>query len=163
MALIPLENTKKLMNTLNLKIAFVGEVSNDMKPSVMPSYSRSGDACIDLRSREDITLKSGCSALVHTGVMVSVPVGAVGLLYARSGNALKHGIGLANGVGVIDSNYRGEIGAILTNSSKDDFVIKVGDRIAQFMVIPIPTLNLVECSSLSTTNRGGNGFGSSGK
>mgnify|MGYP000845936468 FL=1 len=163
MALIPLENTKKLMNTLNLKIAFVNEVSNDMKPSVMPSYSRSGDACIDLRSREDITLKSGCSALVHTGIMVSVPVGAVGLLYARSGNALKHGIGLANGVGVIDSNYRGEVGAILTNSSKDDFIIKVGDRIAQFMVIPLPTLNLVECSSLSTTNRGENGFGSSGK
>ena len=124
MALIPLENTKKLMNTLNLKIAFVSEVSNDMKPSVMPSYSRSRDACIDLRSREDITLKSGCSALVHTGIMVSVPVGAVGLLYARSGNALKHGIGLANGVVLL--------------------IAIIVERLAQSSLIPLRTILLLK-------------------
>lgn len=120
------------------------------------------DAGLDIRSAENAVIFPGESRMIKTGIHVEIPEGYVGLIFPRSGLATKYGIGLANSVGVIDSDYRGEIKCVLT--SKTLFTVRAYERIAQLVVVPVminyeyvKTLN-----ELSTTERGDGGFGSTG-
>ncbi len=134
--------------------------------AVLPSYATSGSAAMDLRADIDapITLKAGQRRVIPTGIAISLPsANLVAIVCARSGLAAKFGICLANGIGVIDSDYRGEIGVALYNSSAEDYTIQPGDRIAQLMIAPVVLANLCEAESLDDTARGVGGFGSTGK
>lgn len=128
---------------------------------LVPRKSRAGDACFDLHSRTNMTVPAHKHAMVPTGIHTEIPDGYEIELRGRSGLAAKKGI-YAH-VGTIDSNYRGEICAILFNMSDEDFVINRGDRIAQFKVNPVEPAFLLEEYNLTDTERGENGFGSSGK
>ena len=127
-----------------------------------PSFANPGDAGMDLRAKESTRIWPGGRALIQTGVRISIPHGTVGLVCSRSGLALKHGVFVLNAPGVIDSGYTGEIGVILYNSGDDPFDVTRGDRIAQFLVMPVlhPVLEFV--TTLDATERGEGGFGSSG-
>ena len=117
-------------------------------------------ACID----ESITLAPQQLVIVPTGIAIELPDnGCAAFLYARSGLGVKHGICLANGVGVIDSDYRGEVCVGLCNVSDKPYVIAPGERIAQMVIAPVFTPDVVEVSELSDTQRGAGGFGSTGK
>lgn len=130
----------------------------------LPSYAHPGDAGLDLRAAESCILKPFERAAVPCGVAVAIPQGYAGLVIPRSGLAIKHGISVVNGPGLIDSGYRGEIKAILVNlDPHDDFAIEKGDRIAQLVIIKIPDVELLACAELDDTERGADGFGSSGK
>lgn len=130
----------------------------------VPAYARPGDAGADLRASldEPVEIAPGRSQWVPTGVAVGIPAGHVGLLFPRSGLACKHGICLANGVGVIDSGYRGEIRAKLLNLGDGAYTVTPGDRICQLVIVPFTTA-LFECvDALDGTERGSGGFGSTG-
>jgi dUTP pyrophosphatase len=98
--------------------------------------------------------------LIKTGIAIEIPKGFVGLVWPRSGLAIKKGVSVL--AGVIDSSYRGEIGVVLLNTNYDDLIIKKGDKIAQLLIQPIETVNIEEVKELSDTERAENGFGSSG-
>ena len=131
-----------------------------------PHFATPGSAAMDLCAclEDDVTLKAGARQVLPTGVAIALPsADYVALICARSGLASKHGITMANGVGVIDSDYRGELRVALFNESDTDYTIHDGDRIAQLMVLPVvqPTLEFVE--ELDETERGAGGFGSTGR
>lgn len=129
--------------------------------AVVPSYSREGDAALDLHALTD-TLHNG-QATYGTGIAIKIPEGHVGLIFPRS-SITKYDLALANSVGVIDSNYTGEI-IVKFNLLKEwehARMYSLGDRIAQLIVLPIPAINFVEVDDLPPTNRGEQGFGSSG-
>ncbi len=131
-----------------------------------PHFATPGSAAMDLCAclEGDVTLKAGARQVLPTGVAIALPsADYVALICARSGLASKHGITMANGVGVIDSDYRGELRVALFNESDTDYTIHDGDRIAQLMVLPVvqPTLEFVE--ELDETERGAGGFGSTGR
>lgn len=129
----------------------------------IPSYAYSGDAGMDLRASESLTLQSFERALVPTGLAIALPEGYAGFVLPRSGLAIKHGITVLNTPGLIDSNYRGELKVILQNTdSHEPFTIHVGDRIAQLVVMPVPHMSFTPVDALSSTERGEGGFGSSG-
>ena len=129
-----------------------------------PSYAHSGDAGLDLRAREAATIAPGGGrALIPTGIAIAIPVGFAGFVLPRSGNALNHGIGLANAPGLIDSAYRGEIKVVLLNTDPSaPFHVERGDRIAQLVVQRVEEVEWTEVSSLDGLDRGG-GFGHSGR
>lgn len=128
-----------------------------------PAYAYSGDAGMDLRSAENTVLKPFERKLVSCGIALAIPQGYAGFVLPRSGLAAKHGISIVNAPGLIDSNYRGEIKAILVNLDPNDtFEIAHGDRIAQLVIMEVPTVELVESADLDDTKRGSGGFGSSG-
>ena len=133
----------------------------------MPAYATEGSAAVDLRAaiEEDapLTLAPGARALVPTGVAIA-PEGKdfVAVVAARSGMAVKHGICLANGIGVIDADYRGEILVGLLNTSAEPFTIRRGDRIAQMMFLPVAHADFLTVAALDATERGAGGFGSTG-
>lgn len=130
-----------------------------------PEFKTDGAAGCDLSAyiSEDLILKSGESALVPTGIKISIPSNKYfAMLTARSGLSVKHGITLINGVGVIDSDYTGEIKAGLINLSGEDYVIRSGDRIAQLIFVPIERPDFDIVSELPETERGIGGFGSTG-
>lgn len=117
-------------------------------------------ACID----EPITLAPGQLAIVPTGIAIALPNNScAAFLYARSGLGVKHGICLSNGVGVIDSDYRGEICAGLCNVSDKPYTIEPDERVCQMVIAPVLTPDVVEVSELDDTDRGEGGFGSTGK
>ena len=117
-------------------------------------------ACID----EPITLAPGQLAIVPTGIAIALPDNScAAFLYARSGLGVKHGICLSNGVGVIDSDYRGEICAGLCNVSDKPYTIEPDERVCQMVIAPVLTPDVVEVSELDNTDRGEGGFGSTGK
>ena len=128
----------------------------------MPVYALDGDAGMDLRAVEFGQILPGDRLLVRTGVQLDLPKNVVALVHPRSGLALKHGITVLNSPGTIDSNYRGEIGVILHNASKTNFVVNVGDRIAQLVFQQVLNVNLVPVDELSDSVRGIGGFGSTG-
>jgi dUTP pyrophosphatase len=125
----------------------------------LPVYSRVGDAGIDLYAH---TLKfvNGCQVEYGTGVAVEIPHGYVGLLIQRS-NTVKRGIRLSNCVGVIDSNFRGEIMVYFSFNRNTGKLYYIGDKVAQLVLLPCPTWEIVEHATLTDTNRGPAGFGSS--
>lgn len=129
-----------------------------------PCYAKPGDAGLDLRSAIDAIVEPGQRLLIPTGVAVAIPEGYAGFVQPRSGLALKNGITIVNTPGLIDSGYRGELGIILLNTdSNEPFVVRRGDRIAQLVIQAVPVVELVEVEELDTTDRGGTGFGSSGR
>lgn len=128
----------------------------------LPRYAHEGDAGLDLRITHDVTLNQGERATVGTGLAVEIPQGCVGLVFPRSGLASKHGITLSNSVGVIDSGYRGEIGATLLNQSDETTTLNAGTPVCQLIVMPFVPCELVPCEELTETERGAAGFGSTG-
>lgn len=133
--------------------------------AILPRYQTPGAAGMDLCALPDapVRLAPGASALIGTGLAVEVPTGYGAFLFARSGLAIKHGIALANGVGVIDADYRGEVKVGLINLSSEPYEIRPGERIAQLVLLPAPQAGIVETESLTDTQRGEGGFGSTGK
>ncbi len=115
-------------------------------------------ACMD----EAVTIAAGETAFIHTGIAMAIPTGLVGLIYARSGLACKKGLAPANKVGVIDSDYRGEIMVALHNHSQEDIVVESGERVAQMVIAPYVFADYEEVASLDETRRGEGGFGSTG-
>lgn len=131
--------------------------------ATIPSYGSLCAAGADLYSCEDeLIFAPGETKLVHTGIAMQIPDGYVGLIYARSGIATKRGLAPANKVGVIDSDYRGEIMVALHNHSDADAKIEAGERVAQIVITPYLTVNFVETNELDDTERGVGGFGSTG-
>ncbi len=131
--------------------------------AVIPGRAHPGDAGLDLAAAEAVSLGPGERAAVPTGWAVAVPPGMAGLVVPRSGNALRHGLTVANAPGLIDSGYRGELKVILINLGPDPVDIGVGDRIAQLLIMPAPACAVVEADELPDSDgRGEGGFGSSG-
>lgn len=129
----------------------------------IPHMAYNGDAGVDLRSVERIVLEPQERAMVATGLAIALPEGCAGFVLPRSGLAAKHGISIVNAPGLIDSNYRGELKVILLNTDPDkSFTIEIGDRIAQLIVMPVPTINFEQVEELTESQRGESGFGSSG-
>ena len=136
--------------------------------AVLPSYGSEYAAGADLyaivhNDTNMIEILPGETAFIGTGLSMEIPTGYVGLIYARSGMACKRGLAPANKVGVIDSDYRGEIMVALYNQSNETKVITSGDRIAQIIIQPITQFKFNEVDELSDTARGEGGFGSTGK
>ncbi|MBR3942869.1 MAG: dUTP diphosphatase [Clostridia bacterium] len=131
----------------------------------LPFYATSGSAGMDLRAslEESVVLKPGEIKFIPTGIAISLPSADFGaFIFARSGLACKFGIALANSVGVIDSDYRGEIKCALINLGQADFEINNGDRVAQMVFMPVTQVALQETDNLDETERGVGGFGSTG-
>jgi dUTP pyrophosphatase len=142
------------MNTIQLK---------QLRPTATVSTRGSYDAaCWDVYAAEPAWISAGGSALVPTGWAMQIPRGFCVKIYSRSGLAAKHGIRLVNGVGIIDSDYRGEVMVALSNASTLSYQIKAGDRIAQFMLVRVEPTALMVVSELDNTARGAGGFGSTG-
>ena len=133
--------------------------------AILPTYGSAEAAGADLYAcvPAPVTIGPGESAFVPTGIAMEVPKGCAGLIYARSGLACKRGLAPANKVGVIDSDYRGEITVVLHNHGKASQTIENGDRIAQLLITPVLTPVYAWAEELSNTDRSGGGFGSTGK
>ena len=149
---------------MNLKIKYVSPKIGKEIPA--PFYASAGAAAMDLCACVDVPVTVEPRALVSipTGIAIALPSAEyVALVFARSGLGIKHGVTLSNGVGVIDSDYRGEIRVGLTNLSDTAYTVSPGDRIAQLAVMPVVQAQLEVCGSLDETERGQGGFGSTGK
>ena len=131
----------------------------------LPYYASEGAAAVDLHAclDEAVAIPGGGQALIPTGLAVAVPDGHVGILAVRSSMGVKNGVSLSNGIGVIDSDYRGPLRVSLQNLRDTDYVVRPGDRVAQLLVVPVlcPEIEVVE--ELPGTARGANGFGSTGR
>lgn len=124
------------------------------------TYSRENDACMDMYAVDNFTtILPKETVIVHTGIAVEIPSGYEGVVRGRSGLAAK---GISVHVGTIDETYRGDVGVIMTNHSDEPFYIEKGNRIAQFTVKPVLRVELEEVQELSSTERGTQGYGSSG-
>lgn len=130
----------------------------------VPAYATDGAAGMDIKAflNEPIVLKPMERKLVPTGLFLEIPVGYEGQIRARSGLAIKKGIGLVNSIGTIDSDYRGEVKVPLINFGEEDFVINDGDRIAQLVIARYEKVAVVLQEELSDTDRGDGGFGHTG-
>ncbi len=133
--------------------------------AIIPTYGTEYSAGADLYALTDtsITVDSGKTVLVHTGISMEIPEGFVGLVFARSGLATKKNLAPANKVGVIDADYRGEIMVALHNHGAAPQTVESGERIAQLAIVPFLKAEFEECDELSDTERGTGGFGSTGK
>ena len=133
--------------------------------AVIPKRATEGSAGLALCacSAAPLTLSSGDTALIPTGLAIELPSSQYGaFVFARSGLSIKHGIGLLNAVGVIDSDYRGEIKVGVINQVKEPYTIEPGERIAQLVIMPVATLPVEEAQTLGESERGAGGFGSTG-
>jgi dUTP pyrophosphatase len=132
--------------------------------AVVPSYGTAYSAGADLYSamQEDVIIAPETTKFIKTGIAIEIPEGLVGLIYARSGMACKKGLAPANKVGVIDSDYRGEIIVALYNHSDSSVTVASGDRIAQLVLTPYIKADFEEADELDDTVRGDGGFGSTG-
>ena len=149
---------------MNLKIKYVSPKIGKEIPA--PFYASAGAAAMDLCAcvDEPVTVEPRALVSIPTGIAIALPSAEyVALVFARSGLGIKHGVTLSNGVGVIDSDYRGEIRVGLTNLSDKAYTVAPGDRIAQLAVMPVVQARLEVCGSLDETERGQGGFGSTGK
>ena len=131
----------------------------------LPTYGSAEAAGADLYAclEEPVTIDPGETAWISTGIALEVPKGCAGLVYARSSLGAKRGLAPANKVGVIDSDYRGEIRVVLFNHGKVPQVVENGERVAQFLITPVLTPPYVEVEDLSQSDRGVGGFGSTGR
>jgi dUTP pyrophosphatase len=127
-----------------------------------PEYQTAGAAGMDIAAAEKVVIRPGRFASVGTGVLLEIPRGMEVQVRPRSGLALKHGIGILNSPGTIDSDYRGEVRVILFNFSRRRFVINPGDRIAQLVFARVNRVRLVKSAKLARTRRGAGGFGHTG-
>ncbi len=133
--------------------------------AVLPTYGSAEAAGADLYAclEESVTIEPGEIVWVPTGIALEVPKGCAGLVYARSSMGAKRGLAPANKVGVVDSDYRGEIKVVLLNHSNQTQTLQPGERVAQFVITPVLQPNYEEVEELTDTNRGTGGFGSTGK
>ncbi|MDQ3379015.1 MAG: dUTP diphosphatase [Actinomycetota bacterium] len=130
--------------------------------AVLPRQAYEGDAGFDLTACDEARLAPGERAVVSTGIAVEIPEGYAGFVQPRSGLAARHGVGVVNSPGLIDSGYRGEIKVVLINTdARDVFVVERGMRVAQLVIAPVASVRLVEVSELAISERGSRGFGSS--
>lgn len=133
----------------------------------LPAYQTAHAAGLDLLAAvpEDkpLTMPPGQRALVPTGLMIAVPPGHEAQVRPRSGLALKHGVTVLNAPGTVDADYRGEVSVLLINHGEEPFTIRRGERIAQLVIAAVTQANLVAVTSLSSTDRGSGGFGSTGR
>jgi dUTP pyrophosphatase len=137
-------------------------VESQLEPAaVLPEYGSLGAAGADLRAAEARTLAPGERAAIATGVRVALPPGHVGLVWPRSGLALRHGVDTL--AGVIDADYRGELRVVLVNHGQEAVAIQSGDRIAQLLIQPVLRAEFAAVTELATTTRGADGFGSTGR
>jgi dUTP pyrophosphatase len=142
---------------MNLRVARLDERAR------LPTRAHEGDAGLDLHALEDVRLAPGQRASVPTGIAVEIPPGQAGLVLPRSGLAARHGISVVNAPGLIDSGYRGEVRVLLLNTDREQpFAITAGDRIAQLVLVRIELPRAIEVASLTDSERGAGGFGSSG-
>lgn len=130
--------------------------------AIIPQYAHPGDAGLDLFANEEVRIAPGESKLVRTGISIELPPGTEAQVRPRSGLALKHQMTVLNTPGTIDEGYRGEVGVILINHGRQDFVAEQGMKIAQMVVKPVLRVHVEEVAELSDTARGGGGFGSTG-
>ena len=132
--------------------------------AIIPSYGTEYSAGFDLYAilEEDLTIESGKTVLVKTGLSMEIPIGCAGMIFARSGLATKKGLAPANKVGVVDSDYRGEVMVALHNHSNENQTIASGERIAQMVIMPFYKAEFTEVGELSNSDRGTGGFGSTG-
>lgn len=143
---------------LNVKIKLT-------RGQTLPAYATDGSAAVDLRAALDtpVEIAPGGRAMIPTGVAIAPETrDVVAIVAARSGLAVKKGICLSNGIGVIDADYRGEICVGLLNTSAEAFIVTPGDRIAQLMFLPVLAANFLPVEELDETARGAGGFGSTG-
>jgi dUTP pyrophosphatase len=139
------------------------EIKKVRDSAVVPARAYAGDAGLDLAACERVELAPGARALVPTGLAVAIPDGYAGYVQPRSGLAAKHGISIVNTPGLVDSGYRGELLVNLVNhDEKQPFVVEPGMRIAQLVILQVPPVELVEVDELPASQRGADGFGSSG-
>ncbi len=133
-------------------------------PVSLPQYMTEGSSGMDLYAslNHEVTLEPGERKLIPTGISVAIPEGFEGQIRPRSGLAIQKGIGIVNGPGTIDADYRGEIGVLLINFGKEPFSIRNGDRIAQMIISRIYRVTLEEVDDLPPTQRQGGGFGHTG-
>lgn len=151
-----LDSFRALFNRNQLKVKKLHEDAQ------LPEYATEGAACFDIRSVQDGVVPVNGSLAFSTGLSFEIPEGHVMLVYSRSGHGFKNDVCLSNAVGVIDSDYRGCLGVKLSNDGTKDFIVEKGDRIAQGMIIKYDRISFVEVESLSETERGEGGFGSTG-
>ncbi len=130
----------------------------------LPTPASTGSSGFDLRAALDeaVVLRPGERLLVPTGLVLEIPPGWEGQVRPRSGLALRHGIGVVNAPGTIDSDYRGEVAVILINLGESPFTLQRGDRIAQLVIAPVATVEWEEADALEESERGAGGFGSTG-
>jgi dUTP pyrophosphatase len=129
----------------------------------LPVYAHPGDAGADLVAAEDVVLGPGERATVPTGLKIALPRGYVGFVVPRSGLAARHGLTIVNSPGTVDAGYRGEIRVTLLNTdAREPYAIAAGDRIAQLIVMAVPSVRFVEVERLPGSERGEGGFGSTG-
>lgn len=131
----------------------------------LPAYETADSAGMDLRAHLDeaVVLKPGQRVLIPSGLRLEIPPGYEGQVRPRSGLALKQGLTVLNAPGTVDSDYRGDVGVILVNLSPETQVIEPGDRVAQILFAPVLQATLTEVADLAESERGGGGFGSTGK
>jgi len=131
--------------------------------AVLPRQAYEADAGLDLAAAERVVIPPGERAVVGTGLAVAIPSGHAGLVVPRSGLAARHGLGKVNAPGLIDAGYRGEVKVILLNTDRGEpFVVEPGMRIAQLVIVEVPSVELVEVDELPPSERGDGGLGSSG-
>ena len=132
--------------------------------AIIPTYGTEFSAGADIYALldEPVTIAPGETVFIHTGIAIAIPEGLVGLNFARSGMAAKRGLAPANKVGVIDSDYRGEVMVALHNHGKEPQTVEHGDRVAQMVFVPYYAADFVEVDELDSTVRGEGGFGSTG-
>jgi dUTP pyrophosphatase len=130
----------------------------------LPAAASPGSAGLDLRAAVpgELVLQPGERALVPTGLILEIPPGWEGQIRPRSGLALRHGVGLANSPGTVDSDYRGEVGVLLVNGGREPFPVRRGDRIAQLLIARTEAIEWVEVDEVDASPRGEGGFGSTG-
>lgn len=130
--------------------------------AILPSYSTPGANAFDIHCLEGGVIPPGGSCKFNTGLGFELPVGYAMLVFSRSGHGVKFGIRLANGVGVLDSDFRGDMTLRFQNDGSEPYTFKPQDRMAQGMIIPVPQIEFIETDSLSPTERGTSGIGSTG-
>lgn len=142
---------------MNLSVVLTAEAH-------LPTRGTALSAGIDLRASHAGIIQPGAATLVNTGVIARIPAGHCGMVCSRSGLALRHGVAVLNAPGIIDEDYRGEIGVILANFQRVAFAWDAGDKIAQLLIVPIayPGVTIVQHDELGDTERGAGGFGSTG-
>jgi dUTP pyrophosphatase len=150
------------MENINIKIKRISKEYNDIP---FPEYATEGSAGMDIRAtiNESVIIKKGEVVMVPTNLSVEIPLGYEIQVRPRSGLAVKHGIGILNSPGTVDSDYRGEIKIILFNYGKEDFLIQKGERIAQLIISRVFRAEFKEENSLNESKRGIGGFGHTGK
>lgn len=152
-----------ITDRLEIKVKLISSLIKKQIP--IPNYATPGAAALDLHACcvEPIVIPAHGNGKIPTGIAIELPgPELVALVFPRSGLASKHGISLSNAVGVIDSDYRGEIICLVKNDSATDFLVNPGDRVAQIGFFPIHQVSLVEVDELGVTQRGDGGFGSTG-